>query len=312
MIPRTKVPAGLTQLAMSQSGALSREQVRAFGLTDRVVARLVEQDAWRRLASGIYALTTQSWLQLAWAGVLIGGGRAVLGGRAAAHLHGIAREPPDRILVFVGSAGRVARNDDRWQFVRADRSGPGEPPRTRLPQTVIDLCAGLDPDEITALVADVVAARRARPEDLIRVVHATHRIPHRRLLLDILGDVADGVDSPLERRYLHDVERAHGLPKASRRVRPAARFLTDAWYRAYGVVVELDGDRYHRGLARTGDMTRDNVHRLSGLITLRYSWAHVVGDPCEVARQVSIALRAGGWSGTPETCRRCRAEHRAP
>ncbi|MFZ0529608.1 MAG: DUF559 domain-containing protein, partial [Propionicimonas sp.] len=117
--------------------------------------------------------------------------------------------------------------------------------------------------------------------------------------------VAAGVDSPLELRYLRDVERAHGLPRAARRERPAHRFRSDAWYREYGVIVELDGALYHRGLARSTDMTRDNLHRLNGLITLRFAWTHVVGDPCGVARQVAAALSLNRWPGPLHSCPRC-------
>jgi len=41
------------------------------------------------------------------------------------------------------------------------------------------------------------------------------KIRHRSLVLDLLAETASGVHSPLEQRYLHDVERAHGLPAAA-------------------------------------------------------------------------------------------------
>ncbi len=307
VIPKTTMPAGLRELAALQAGVLSREQVHGYGLSDRVIERLVAEGTWRRVSRGVYATSEDSWLQRAWAGVLLGGTPAVLGEEAAGHLQGLVREPPDQIAVFVGRGGRVDR-DDRWRFVRSDRLGLGEPPRTRLPQTVVDLARSLNPDGVTALLAEAIGSHGARPEDILRVVNGTSRLPNRALVTEILGDVVAGIDSPLERRYLRSVERPHGLPAAERRVRPAARYLCDAWYREYGVLVELDGDIHHRGLARLADMDRDNLHAFSGLFTLRFTWAHVVGDPCGVARQVAVALAMHGWSGELQTCPRCNAE----
>ncbi|HQY98418.1 MAG TPA: type IV toxin-antitoxin system AbiEi family antitoxin domain-containing protein [Propionicimonas sp.] len=304
MIPRTELPEALMQLALMQAGALSREQVLAFGITDRVIDRLVAQGTWRRVTRGILAASEESWLQLAWAGLLLGGPKAILGEQSAGYLHGIERHPPEQVVVFIGRDGRVAR-DDRWRFVRSDRLGIREPARTRLPETVVDIARSLTEDEMTSMLAEVIGSGRVRPEDILRVAHATARLPHRKLFNDVLSDVAEGVDSPLELRYLRTVERAHALPRAERRRRPAQRFRTDAWYREYGVIVELDGDAYHRGVARSTDMTRDNLHQLNGMTTLRFTWTHIVGNPCGAAEQVAAMLTARGWSGGLQSCPRC-------
>ena len=72
-----------------------------------------------------------------------------------------------------------------------------------------------------------------------------------------------GVHSVLEFRYLRDVERAHGLPKADQRWR---------------------------------DIDRDNIAAGAGIITLRYNWSDVTRRPCEVASEVSAVLRQRGWT----------------
>lgn len=311
MIPRTRIPDDLRHLAAFQAGVVSREQALGLGLTDRVIERLIDQEDWRRVTRGIYAFSEQTWLQLAWAGVLLGGSASVLGLTSAADLHGLTREHPLPVQVFVGRTGRVGR-DDRWQFCRADRLGAGEPPRTRVSQTIVDLSRSMDADELTTLLAEAISSRRTTPDDILRIVRQTPRLRHRLLLTDILGDVVAGVHSPLEMRYLRSVERPHGLPVAERQARPSGRFRTDAWYEAYRVVVELDGNAYHRGLAQATDMIRDNVHSLEGITTLRFGWTHVVGDPCSVAEQVAAALSNHGWRGPLTACSRCarRIVHR--
>lgn len=119
-------------------------------------------------------------------------------------------------------------------------------------------------------------------------------MPHRALLLDLLAEAEDGVESPLERRYQRDVERRHHLPRAQPQVRER---LTNGWIRAdavylgLGVRTELDGALAHPFGRTDADTWRDNAVLIErGDITLRYRWAHVAARPCAVAAQVQAAL----------------------
>ena len=127
----------------------------------------------------------------------------------------------------------------------------------------------------------------------------------------MLSDVAKGVESPLELRYLRDVERAHGLPEGQRqRYRGGLRHRTDVSYDEFAVLVELDGRLGHEGAGRFRDMRRDNDFALRALLTLRYGWPDVVDRPCEVAFQVATVLADRGWTGLFGRCHRCeRVSH---
>ncbi|WP_051208339.1 type IV toxin-antitoxin system AbiEi family antitoxin domain-containing protein [Propionicicella superfundia] len=303
MHSRLPTPPEAISLAVRQGHAIARSQLAALGVSPEVVRRLRREGRLVPLARGVYATGDGGWAQVAWAGVLIGGSRAVLGLRAAAFLHGMVREPVLPVEVFVGSARH--ERDERWRFIRSDRSGRGDLPRTSIPQTLVDLAAEVESDELVALVAEATRARRTHGREVLHLLDDLPRHPRRRLLADLVAEVAAGCESPLELRYARDVERAHGLPRAVRQAGPTARYRADVWYREYGVVVELDGRRYHAGRAALMDMTRDNEHRLAGLITLRFGWAHVVGSPCDVAWTVARALADRGWSGLPVSCPRC-------
>lgn len=304
MIPRLALPADVLALAQRQAGVISREQLVGSGVSDRVIQRLLREGRFERVCHGIYSTAAGGWLQQAWAGVLIGGPTAVLGGAAAGYLNGLVREPPAQVVVYSSNwRGR----DERWRLVRSQRTGSGEPPRTRPAQTVVDLSAELGADAIVALVAEAVGRRGVRPQELLAALATTTRHPHRRLLEELVGEVAAGSRSPLEWRYARDVERAHGLPRAVRQQSPLPQYRGDAWYRAYGVLVELDGRAFHSGAAVYADMDRDNDHRLLGLVTLRFGWRQVTSTPCQVATTVAAALRHGGWTGSPTGCPRCRA-----
>jgi len=298
------MPHQLLTLAERQAATLSREQLLGHGVSDRVIQRLLRDGRLHRICQGIYATGDGGWWQQAWAGVLIGGPRAVLGGAAAGYLQGLIREPPDQVVVHTP---HWRPRDPRWRLVRSPRTGSGEPPRTRIPQTVVDLAAELDADGIVAIVAEAVGRKRVRPEEIRRVLAATSRHPNRALLEDLLSEVVAGSHSPLEVRYARAVERAHGLPVAERQRGPLAAYRGDVWYSDYGVIVELDGRAYHRGRTALDDMDRDNDHQLVGVVTLRFGWRQVAATPCQVAATVAQALTDRGWPRHPRPCSRCRA-----
>jgi hypothetical protein len=149
------------------------------------------------------------------------------------------------------------------------------------------------------------AARR--PRSVLLAMRDCGRLRHRPLLCDLLGQVREGVQSPLELRYRRDVERAHGLPSGARN-RPervggtGAPRYRDVRYRGYSLVVELDGEAAHPLELRWRDRLRDNDTALAGDMTLRYGWVEIVTRRCLVAAQVAGGLRRGGWSGEPRGC----------
>lgn len=308
---RVGVPEELARLSRVQGGALSRAQVRGHGVSDRVIERLTGEGRWGRITSGIYRTQPSSWLQLVWAGVLLGGPDAVVGRSCAAHLHGWLKPEPTPITIYVSKSART-RRDQRWEFLRSPRLGRGEPPRTRPAQTLLDLAASMSADELTTLVAEATAFHRLDPEEVRRLVAARPRLPGRQLLLETLDVVAAGAMSPLETRYLRDVERAHGLPTPLRQASPTGQYRTDAWYPDYGVIIELDGSAYHRGVARTTDLERDSLHLANGIVTLRVTWRMVTTTPCALAATVAQILTRQGWRGTPKSCQRGCAVHPPP
>ena len=132
------------------------------------------------------------------------------------------------------------------------------------------------------------------------------RYKYRKLVTGILGDVAVGAESPLEMRFLHDVERPHGLPRGDRQQsRRGLPYASDVGYDDYQLLVELDGRKGHEGVGRFRDMKRDNQFALIEWITLRYGWFDVVHRPCVVAFEIAAALVARGWTGLPTRCFRC-------
>jgi len=289
---------------------LTTEQVRASGLSEQALYRLERTGRWQRLTRSLYLASPgpPSWAALASAGVLLGGEGARLGGAAAGYLHGLVEAPPAQILVLLPDHA-VTRPRGPWRFRREALglrgASVGAPPRLRVEDTVLDLCDVGTPGQAVAWVTGAVGARRTTAAHLRSALEGRRRARHRQLLRDLLADVGAGVESPLELRYLRDVERAHGLPRGDRQERPDLPFRRDVVYRHYRVVVELDGRLGHVGEGRFRDMRRDNRTTLAGEVTLRYGFGDVAEQPCAAARQVATVLARGGWTGLLVPCPRC-------
>lgn len=182
------------------------------------------------------------------------------------------------------------------------------PPRTRVEETVLDLAgAAVSLDDALGWVLRACGSRRTTPDRLAAALARRSRVRWRTELSGALGLAAAGVHSPLEYRYVHRVERPHGLPTGRRQklvVRAGQRQYQDVTYQDYGLVVELDGQAAHPAEARWRDARRDNATTAVGRGTLRYGWADVTERPCFVAGQVGDALAARGWTGTPRRCGR--------
>ena len=270
-----------------------------------VIRRMLAGEFLEVLTPGVYVRGgSVSWLGRAWAGLLLGGPPAVLGLEAAAHLHGLLRKAPDEVVVFTP---RRVLDRPGWRFVRSERAGSGEPVRTPVDATVIDLCADRDEDGVAALLADAISGRLTSAARLRAELQARRWLKNRALLNDILGDVSGGAHSALERRYLVHVEQAHKLPTAVRQVKMHASHRSDGLYQGFGVIVELDSKLHHGGGAAFDDMQRDNDHAALGLTTLRIGWSQVSGTlQCQTARFVGQLLMVRGWEGPVGTCPRCR------
>ena len=300
---------------MRQRGVLSRQQAIVAGVTlDQVKARL-RAGRWQRVFRSVYATFDGPLPRdcLLWAAVLCAGPRAALSHESAAEVVGLADEPGDAVHVTVPSDRRVApvKGLVLYNSIRLATSlHPSRlPPQTRVEETVVDLTqTSYRLSDAIGWITRACGRRLTRSERIASAIDARRKLRWRTELLAAVTDVGAGAHSPLEVRYLRDVERAHGLPRGSRQyvVVGAAgrRFYDDVCYVDHGVVVELDGRAHHPDEARWRDMGRDNASVLDGRRVLRFGWADVAATPCAVATQVATLLAVAGWRGALRPCRR--------
>ena len=180
------------------------------------------------------------------------------------------------------------------------------PPRTRIEETVLDLTqAARTFDAGFSWLCQACGSRLTTPDRLLAAMNLRPKVRWRGRLREALGDIGDGAHSALEVRYVRDVERPHGLPRARRQarvIRGRSRIYLDNLVDQYRICVELDGQAAHPAAERWRDIQRDNASAADGILTLRYGWADVTQRPCQTAEQIATALRLRGWTGMRTPC----------
>jgi len=299
----------------AQCGVVSRDQARDAGFTDRSIEARLRSGSWRRLHMGVYATTTGTPPRegTLWAAVLGAGPGAALSHETAAELHDFLPRPVSQIHLSVPAGREPGRNQEfrgviihRSRCLAPEWQPPWRLPRTSVEDTVLDLVAVARTfDDAYGWISNAVGRRRTTPELLGKALASRSRMRWRTWVTAALADAADGVHSPLERRYVYGVERAHGLPtarrQAERRHGNGTRYL-DNLYEKYRVCVELDGAVAHPAEGRWRDTRRDNANLVQGVETLRYGWPDATQHRCRTAAEIGALLRRHGWSGTIRTC----------
>ncbi|MGD0683803.1 MAG: type IV toxin-antitoxin system AbiEi family antitoxin domain-containing protein [Streptosporangiaceae bacterium] len=308
----SRLPGSLAELAEYQRGVITRQQALAAGLASSAICYRVSSGRWQRLYPGVLAVFSgePGRATLLWAAVLRAGPAAALSHQTAAELNGLTRKTAGLIHVTVPSARRVEPAPGlvihRSARVLAARHPSQTPPRTRIEETVLDLShAARTFDEALGWLSAACGGRLTTPRRIADAMSQRARQRYREAIRLALDDVADGAHTVLEYRYLHNVERPHGLPRAERQVRVVRGVRTaylDSLYRRYLVVVETDGRVAHPAEGRWNDVHRDNAAATEGIITLRYNWSDVTTGPCAVAAEVGAVLAKRGWPGPLRRC----------
>lgn len=288
----------LRRLLRQQHGVVTARQLVALGYSRGQIMRATRR--WTVVAQGVFIVGTVIWEAKVAAALAIGGDEAVLGQEAAAYEWGIFDDEPRVIVVWAPTPRKDLRiGETLVRFRRSERRGQGNPRRTPVEDTLLDIASDADELSAVAVVTRALADRLTTTDRLRGALGARERVRHRRVLQEVCD--LPGAESVLEYLFVRNVLRPHGLPLPDRQVATAAGRV-DSRFEGWGLVVELDGARYHRDKGH--DYHRDNlqmIHRDDR--TLRFGWRQCAVGACESAAQVEAALRRGGWTGSlTRTC----------
>ncbi len=308
---------GWADIAELQAGVISRSQVLGLALTPAQAKSDLNSGRWRVLHPGVYATFTGpiGTHSEVWAALLYAGRGAAASHGTALWLWQLQDESPAVIDLVVPESRKVLRQPGLRIHRRRALNQPdvsslihpsAQPSRLRVEEAVLDHCDAVTSPAAIDLVLRATQRRVTTADRLLRSMRQRPRQRWRSLMLDVLAEVQIGVASNLELAYRRDVEQRHRLPAGTRNEaedgRSGSHWYRDVRYRAWHVIVELDGREAHPVDGAFRDMRRDNVAAVAGDTTLRYGWRDVVGDPCSVAAQVSAVLTLGGWADRPRRC----------
>lgn len=302
--------------AADRQGVLSRQELRAAGVSDAALSRALDAGRIVRVRRRVYALAPLPALPrflvselglepdvvpVVRAALLELGPGAVAAGRTAAVLRGwgLLHEPRRAVEVVVPHGSDRSPLGIRLRQARRTQAEDLVPLRGLAPlrvtapvQTVLD-CAVALPRLDATVVAD--SALRAGDTCVEELRDAVGRLPGVRAAARARR-VVDGCD-PECGSVLESVQRVRmvlaGIDGFATQVvlRTAPVLRVDFCFAAARLVVEVDGARWHPDPRR--DQERDNALAALGWRVLRFTWHEVVHDSARVLAVVRTALDGG-------------------
>ncbi|MEU4716714.1 hypothetical protein AB0F73_24090 [Micromonospora purpureochromogenes] len=300
-------------LLFEQAGVLSWAQATRE-LTPAKVRHLVATGRWERICRGILrtgggeiSLDQQRWIA-----VLAAGEGAVLAGLAAARAGGLRGrwryEAVDVLVPFQRQAPDLLRRLPLGMpavCVRRTRHLPdadrqrGRPDRTTMARSLLDAAQWVrTEDEAQALLAAGCQQRRVTPAELGAALQRFRRPRRAALIRSTIADLTGGAEA-LSEIDLVRLCRRYRLPppELQERRRDAdgrVRYL-DAYWRRWGLHVEVDGAHHMEVRHWAADLRRQNRIWIEGDRILRFTAFDLRRRPAEVAAQLRAALKAAGW-----------------
>jgi hypothetical protein len=306
----SELPREVLRLLKAQDGVITVGQAVTAGMPAKCVRDQVRAGRWQVLHHGVYAAFTGKPARGAelWAVQLRAGPQATLSHQTAAELWGLVDRPSPAIHVTVPHNSNPERRGQisgavihRSRSLQHARHPVVTPPRTRVEETVLDLIDSARTfDEAYDWICRALGRRRTTAARIRDALQGRPRIQWRQDLELALGYAKGGALSVLEFRYVRGVERAHGLPAATRQARvrqtTGNRYL-DNLYEQYRACVEIDGAAAHPEDEQWRDKSRDRwnaVHR--GIDTIRIGVLDLINQErqCRTAADVAKWLSSRG------------------
>jgi len=297
-IPDTRILAH----AARQQGVVTRRQLLASGLTDRMIEGRLTSGRLERLHRGVYRVgsilgSREMRYAREMAAVLSCGRDAWLSHRSAAWLWDLRPRPTTGTPVEVAIADRSVRTRSGIHPRRTDRLTPGETtirhgiPVTSPARTLRDLSEVVDASDLKRAISRAIRLEWIDEDDLVALVGRHRGRPGSPNLRAVVGSRRPGLVtlSDAEDVFLDLVTGAQ-LPEPELNVKVCGHTV-DAFWRAEGLVVEVDGFAFHR----SRDMFESDRSRVAdlaaaGVRTVRVTWRQITREPTATIVKIAQAL----------------------
>lgn len=291
-------------IAARQRTIVSADQLYPRGISKRAIEWRVLAGRMHVVFRGVYSFGCGELPPLAreQAALLAVGERAFLSYGTAAGIWGLLPAMPHVVEVTVVGRYRASSDGihvhrikaiDKREVRRHEGLWVSSPARAAL-----EIAATVSEYQLTRAIDEGLARRLFTPEELDEVLARNRPCRGAARLAAILGDpAATAVSRSRREKALLRLIRDAGLPMPETNV-PFGRFELDFFWRSEGLVVEVDGETFHRG---PGVFRRDREKalavRAAGLEMLRFTGDHVLKrQPMVLATIVGelTRLRRGG------------------
>lgn len=282
--PRTPIDRALARLAARQHGVVRVEQLYALGLSRDDVSYRVRIGRLHRLHRGVYAvghLNLSDWATFI-AAVFAIGRDAVLSHLPAAALYRFARWMPGDIDVTVPR--RLARREGivphHGRLDPRDITTRHGIPVTTPARTLLDL-SRTEPRKVARrAVNQALVDRKVTIPMLYREAEGARGARLRALLADAAPTRSELEDVTVE--FL----RRHGMAFESNV--SLAGWEVDFWLPAPGVVIEMDGRKFHDNpIQRADDERKEAALEAAGYPVQRLGWEDVTRQELRTARRLA-------------------------
>ena len=293
-----------SRLAADQCAVVSRRQLFTEGVPRWLVRLELRTRRWQ--PTGRQTVTLHNGpLDAAsrrWVAVLEAGPRAALDGVSALQAAGLEQLTDEAVTVVVPKGTRRRRLTG-VQVRETRRYRAEDVIRTGIPRTTPAVAAvhaalwAATDKQATYSLTLVVQQGLCRPVELSDAATAVRRHARRRLLAQVVLDLADGSRSLGELDVARSL-RTRGLPEPVRqavRRRSSGTQYLDADFPSYGISMEIDGSQHDLPHQRLADLVRDLDLATEGRTTVRIPLVAWRLDEAAVLDALERLFRSRGW-----------------
>lgn len=310
----TELRHRLARIARRHHAVATREELLGEGLTDEAIEWALTTAQIEALFPGVYRINgaPDTWRTRAVAAqrrverqlrrrnpVDAPKPLAVIGGAAAAHLHGLPgySRPPELTVVTSRRCRSTAANIQRRSslseidVIKIDRI-----PATSLAWTCVEVAGNGGPHVRGDLVAHVLGTNRLRPGQLLGAAHRAEGVPGRGAVASEVTAITGAVSharSVAEKALARTCgDLGLQMPALNRFVATTAGPIHEldlVWFDAL-VDVEVDGPHHLLPSQRRRDRQRDRELRTDGWEVVRFPVEEIDEDPVDVARRIGAVL----------------------